>query len=125
MSYPLRVADDGKQFLLSKCENEVKKFRSGTGAGSGPGSEARAGAGGKGKGKGYVAHGRAFVATGLLLTSESLAWLSDFLGRSASAAAGSADDESKNHQENHDVVENGVDSKEEEEEDDGAPERKS
>jgi len=56
--YPFKVAGDGKTYLFDTYSSEYKKCG----------------------GDGYVAGGKAFISTGLVITSESLAWISAFLG---------------------------------------------
>ncbi|KAL8957661.1 MAG: hypothetical protein Q9193_005128 [Seirophora villosa] len=56
---PLRMASDGKDYLLSTYSNEYKKCG----------------------GNGYLAGGKAFITTGLVVTSDSLSWLADYLNQ--------------------------------------------
>ncbi|KAL8719777.1 MAG: hypothetical protein Q9225_003265 [Loekoesia sp. 1 TL-2023] len=56
---PLRLANQGKDYVLSTYNNEYKKCG----------------------GNGYVAGGKAVVTTGLVVTSDSLAWLADYLNQ--------------------------------------------
>ena len=55
--YPFRVVDDGKNYLLQTYSSEYKKCG----------------------GDGYVSGGKAIITTGLVVTSDTLAWLSSFL----------------------------------------------
>lgn len=55
--FPLRVAGDSKDYVLSTYSNEYEKCG----------------------GRGYISGGRALITTGLVVTSESLSWLSSFL----------------------------------------------
>jgi hypothetical protein len=55
---PIRIANDGKRYVLDTYNSEYKKCG----------------------GDGYVARGKALITTGLVMTSESLAWLSGLLG---------------------------------------------
>jgi len=56
--YPLKLAGDGKAYLFDTYSSEYKKCG----------------------GDGYVAGGKAVISTSLVITSESLAWISAFLG---------------------------------------------
>ncbi|MCJ1252810.1 hypothetical protein MMC24_000616 [Lignoscripta atroalba] len=56
---PFQIAGDGKNYVLGTYSNEYKKCG----------------------GNGYVAGGKAMVTTGLVITSDSLAWLSSFLNQ--------------------------------------------
>jgi hypothetical protein len=56
--YPFKLAGDGKNYLFDTYSSEYKKCG----------------------GDGYVAGGKAVISTGLVITSESLAWISAFLG---------------------------------------------
>lgn len=55
--FPFRVVDDGKNYLLQTYSSEYKKCG----------------------GDGYVSGGKAIITTGLVVTSDTLAWLSSFL----------------------------------------------
>ena len=55
--FPFRVVDDGKNYLLETYSSEYKKCG----------------------GDGYVSGGKAIITTGLVVTSDTLAWLSSFL----------------------------------------------
>lgn len=54
---PLRMAGDGKDYVLNTYSSEYKKCG----------------------GDGLVSGGKALITTGLVVTSDSLAWLSSFL----------------------------------------------
>ncbi|KAL8951551.1 MAG: hypothetical protein Q9222_002489 [Ikaeria aurantiellina] len=56
---PLRMANQGKDYVLSTYGNEYKKCG----------------------GNGYVAGGKAVITTSLVVTSDSLAWLADYLNQ--------------------------------------------
>lgn len=55
--FPLRVADDARKHVLDTYGSEYKKCG----------------------GDGYVAGGKAVITTGLVISQESLGWLSDYL----------------------------------------------
>jgi hypothetical protein len=61
---PIRIANDGKRYIFDTYTSEYKKCG----------------------GEGYVARGKALITTGLVMTSESLAWLSGFLGAKSEQA---------------------------------------
>ena len=54
---PLKLANEGKDYVLSTYGNEYKKCG----------------------GNGYIAGGKAVLTTSLVITSESLSWLADYL----------------------------------------------
>ncbi|KAL8768236.1 MAG: hypothetical protein Q9209_005466 [Squamulea sp. 1 TL-2023] len=56
---PLRMASEGKDYVLSTYGNEYKKCG----------------------GNGYIAGGKALITTGLVVTSDSLSWLADYLNQ--------------------------------------------
>ncbi|KAI4243995.1 MAG: hypothetical protein L6R40_003206 [Gallowayella cf. fulva] len=56
---PLRLANGGKDYVLSTYGNEYKKCG----------------------GNGYVAGGKAMITTSLVVTSDSLSWLADYLNQ--------------------------------------------
>lgn len=56
---PFRMANQGKDYVLSTYGNEYKKCG----------------------GNGVIAGGKAMITTGLMVTSDSLAWLADYLGQ--------------------------------------------
>lgn len=68
VTLPIQVANDGKQYVLDKYRDEYKN--------SG--------------GEGLFAFGKAIVTTGMLVTSDSLAWVSSFLGAKKDEAKESA-----------------------------------
>jgi len=55
---PIRIANDGKQYMFDTYNSEYKKCG----------------------GDGYIARGKALITTGLVMTSDSLAWLGGLLG---------------------------------------------
>ena len=57
--FPFRVVNDGKNYVFDTYGSEYKKCG----------------------GDGYVAGGKAVITTGLVVTSDTLAWLSSFLGQ--------------------------------------------
>lgn len=57
--FPFRLVGDGKNYLLDTYTGEYKKCG----------------------GDGYVAGGKAMITTGLVVTSDTLSWLSSFLGQ--------------------------------------------
>lgn len=57
--FPFRVVGDGKNYLLDTYGSEYKKCG----------------------GDGYVAGGKAFITTGLVVTSDTLAWLGSFMSQ--------------------------------------------
>ncbi len=57
--FPFRIVGDGKNYLLDTYTGEYKKCG----------------------GDGYVAGGKAMITTGLVVTSDTLAWLGSFLGQ--------------------------------------------
>jgi hypothetical protein len=54
---PFRIVDDGKQYVVDTYQDEYKKCG----------------------GDGYFASGKAIITTGMLVTSDSLVWVSSFL----------------------------------------------
>ncbi|KAL8931960.1 MAG: hypothetical protein Q9211_006622 [Gyalolechia sp. 1 TL-2023] len=61
---PLRLANQSKDYVLSTYGNEYKKCG----------------------GNGYMAGGKAIITTGLVVTSDSLSWLADYLNQKTSHA---------------------------------------
>ncbi len=57
--FPFRIVGDGKNYLLDTYTGEYKKCG----------------------GDGYMAGGKAMITTGLVVTSDTLAWLGSFLGQ--------------------------------------------
>lgn len=56
---PFRIVGDGKNYLLDTYSSEYKKCG----------------------GDGYVAGGKAFITSGLVVTSDTFAWIGTFLGQ--------------------------------------------
>lgn len=73
---PLRLANQSKDYVMSTYGNEYKKCG----------------------GNGYIAGGKAIITTGLVVTSDSLSWLADYLNQKkeqGKAAAEQAKDVAK------------------------------
>ncbi|KAL9595527.1 MAG: hypothetical protein Q9219_006384 [cf. Caloplaca sp. 3 TL-2023] len=71
---PLRLAGQGKDYVLETYGKEYKKCG----------------------GDGYVAGGKAVVTTGLVVTSDGLAWLAEYLGRKKEEAKEAAKEKTGN-----------------------------
>ena len=71
---PLRIANEGKDYVLSTYGNEYKKCG----------------------GDGYIAGGKALITTGLVVTSDSLSWLADFLNQKKEEAKETAKEKTNN-----------------------------
>lgn len=72
--FPLRMAGEGKDYLFRTYSSEYKKCG----------------------GDGVVSGGKALITTGLVFTSDSLAWLSSFLGAKKEEAKGMAKEKTNN-----------------------------
>ena len=72
--FPFRLAGEGKDYALNTYSNEYKKCG----------------------GDGVVAGGKALITTGLVFTSDSLAWLSSFLSAKKEQAKTVAKDKTNN-----------------------------
>lgn len=59
MFFPLKIGGEGKEYVWSTYQGEVKKVG----------------------GEGVLTYGKAVVGTGLRITGDSLGWLSAFLGQ--------------------------------------------
>ncbi|KAI9870261.1 MAG: hypothetical protein M1830_004465 [Pleopsidium flavum] len=71
---PFRMAGEGKDYVLNTYSTEYKKCG----------------------GDGMVAGGKALITSGLVFTSDSLAWLSSFLGAKKEQAKGMAKEKTNN-----------------------------
>ena len=71
---PLRLAGHGKDYAFSTYSKEYKKCG----------------------GDGYVAGGKAFITSGLVITSDAFAWLADFLSQKKEQAKEVAKEKSGN-----------------------------
>ncbi|KAL8861863.1 MAG: hypothetical protein Q9178_001732 [Gyalolechia marmorata] len=71
---PLRIANEGKDYVMSTYGNEYKKCG----------------------GDGYIAGGKALITTGLVVTSDSLSWLADFLNQKKEEAKETAKEKTNN-----------------------------
>jgi len=65
INYPFKVAGEGKDYLFSTYDSEYKKCG----------------------GDGYVAGGKAIITSGLVITSDTLNWLSNFLSQKKGEAS--------------------------------------
>lgn len=72
--FPFRLAGEGKNYALNTYSSEYKKCG----------------------GDGMVAGGKAIITTGLVFTSDSLAWLSSFLGAKKEQAKSVAKEKTNN-----------------------------
>lgn len=71
---PFKLADQGKDYVLKTYSSEYKKCG----------------------GDGYVAGGKALITTGLVVTSDSLAWLSNYLSQKKEEAKEVVKDKTSN-----------------------------
>lgn len=65
---PLRLANQSKDYVFSTYSNEYKKCG----------------------GNGYIAGGKALITTGLVVTSDSMSWLAEYLGQKKEEGKGFA-----------------------------------